>query len=279
MAAREIKKTYAGIPTMEGAGVKLSRYFSKPDSTDLDPFLLLDYFDSSNPDDYRPGFPMHPHRGIETITYLIKGKIRHEDSLGNKGIIGPLGCQWMTAGRSILHQEMPDPNEMILGTQLWLNLPKANKMTEPAYRDISEQDVPQYDASDILVRVLAGTFRGVTGPVKGTYVDPLYFDVTVHPHGTFSREIPQYDTVFLFLLEGKLDFHSNQSIQAPQTRGALLTKGNLVSVHSEKGARFLLFAGKPLEEPIAWGGPIVMNTQEELRLAFDQLQKGTFIQA
>lgn len=279
MATRRIKKKYPGIPTIEGAGVNLTRIFSHPDVRDLDPFLLLDFFDSGNPDDYRAGFPMHPHRGIETITYLLKGGIKHEDSLGNAGLIGPLGCQWMTAGRSILHQEMPDASQPILGTQLWLNLPRAHKMTAPAYRDISEKDVPAYDASDVLVRVIAGTYRGVTGPVKGTFVDPLYLDVTINPRGTFSVDTPVEDTLFIFLLSGALELHQDGLFSATDTRGLLLTGGDQASVHSDSGARLLLIAGKPLNEPIAWGGPIVMNTQEELRTAFQQLRDGTFILA
>ena len=278
MATRKIHKIYAGTPTVEGAGVNLTRIFSVPDVQDVDPFLLLDFFDSHDAKDYSAGFPLHPHRGIETITYLIKGKIAHEDSLGNRGVIGPLGCQWMTAGRSILHQEMPDPSLPIRGTQLWLNLPRANKMTAPAYRDIKEEDVPVYDASDVLVRVLAGSFRGITGPVKGTYVDPLYFDVTIHPHGTFSLDIPENDTAFVFLLDGEIEFHEDRTLTSPQTRGILLTKGDHVGVHSDTGARFLFIAARPLNEPIAWGGPIVMNTQEELRAAYQQLRTGTFIQ-
>ena len=278
MSMRTVLKSYTGTPTVEGAGVNLTRIFSQPDVKDLDPFLLLDFFDASDPQDYSAGFPMHPHRGIETITYLIKGRIAHEDSLGNKGIITPLGCQWMTAGRSILHQEMPDASVPILGTQLWLNLPKANKMTEPAYREITAADVAVYDASDVLVRVLAGNFHGCVGPVKGTYVDPLYFDVTVHPRGTFAIDVPADDTVFLFLLEGAIEFHQQGVFSSTNTRGVLLSKGDHVSVHSDQGARYLFIAGKPINEPIAWGGPIVMNSQEELRTAFQQLQAGTFIQ-
>jgi len=278
MTVRTVKKTYKGVPTVEGAGVNLIRIFSKPDVKDLDPFLLLDFFDANDPDDYRPGFPMHPHRGIETITYLIKGRIEHQDSLGNRGVIRPLGCQWMTAGRSILHQEMPDPAAPILGTQLWLNLPKADKMTASAYRDITAADVPVSDTGDVLVRVLAGSYQNITGPVKETFVDPLYFDITIRPRGTFSVDTPTDDTVFLFLLHGELDFHNQDPLSATAVRGLLLSPGNHVSVHSNKGARFLFIAGRPLNEAIAWGGPIVMNTQEELRLAFDQLRNGTFIQ-
>jgi len=278
METRTILKLYAGVPTVEGAGVNLTRIFSQPDVHNLDPFLLLDFFDSDNPADYRAGFPMHPHRGIETITYLLKGAIEHQDSLGNKGVIGPLGCQWMTAGRSILHQEMPDPSLPILGTQLWLNLPAAHKMTVPAYRDITESDVPIYDKDGLLVRVLAGTFRGVTGPVRGTYVDPVYLDVTVSPHGTFSLAIPAKNTAFIFLLEGRLDFPEDRSVLAPETRGVLLSQGEHIRIQSEPGSRFLFIAGQPLNEPIAWGGPIVMNFQEELHTAFQQLRARTFIQ-
>ena len=277
MGTRTILKTYTGTPTIEGAGVNLTRIFSQPDVEELDPFLLLDFFDSSDPQDYSAGFPMHPHRGIETITYLINGRIAHEDSIGNKGIIAPHGCQWMTAGRSILHQEMPDISVPILGTQLWLNLPKAHKMTAPAYREITEADVPVYDTSDLLVRVLAGTFRECKGPVKGTFVDPLYFDVTIRPGGTFSVDVPADDTAFIFLLNGEIEFRGQGHIAAPRTRGALLSKGDHVSIHSVNGARLLFIAARPLKEPIAWGGPIVMNTQEELRTAFQQLRAGTFI--
>jgi hypothetical protein len=278
METRTIQKLYAGIPTVEGAGVNLTRIFSQPDVYDLDPFLLLDFFDSNNPADYRAGFPMHPHRGIETITYLLKGAIEHQDSLGNKGVIEPYGCQWMTAGRSILHQEMPDPSLPILGTQLWLNLPAAHKMTAPAYRDITESDVPIYKKDGLLVRVLAGTFDGVTGPVRGTYVDPIYLDVTVRPHGTFPLAIPAKITAFIFLLEGRLDFPEGKSVLAPETRGILLSRGEYINIQSGSGARFLIIAGQPLNEPIAWGGPIVMNSQEELHTAFQQLRDGTFIQ-
>jgi len=277
MTIRTIKKTYSGIPTVEGAGVNLTRFFSLPDVNDVDPFLLLDFFYSNDPADYRAGFPMHPHRGIETITYLIQGRISHEDSLGNKGVIEPLGCQWMTAGRSILHQEMPDMAIPIMGTQLWLNLPRAHKLTTPAYRDITETDVPIHESSDALVRIIAGSFHDHTGPVTGTFVAPRYFDVTIHPLGTFSLNVPEDDSAFIFMLDGEIKFEDNQSLSSPQTRGALLTEGDQISVFSHKGARLLFISAKPLREPIAWGGPIVMNTQEELRNAFRELREGTFI--
>jgi redox-sensitive bicupin YhaK (pirin superfamily) len=277
MNARTIRKTYPGMATLEGAGVQLTRIFSQPDVEELDPFLLLDFFDSDDPDDYCRGFPWHPHRGIETITYLIEGEIEHADSLGNSGVIRALGCQWMTAGRSIIHQEMPNPKERILGTQLWLNLPRASKLTHPAYRDIQAKDVVIVEDELVHVKILAGTFRGKKGPVKGTYVDPFYFDVTIHPKGKFEMDISAEEKVFLLLLEGAIQFPDGSSADAEEERGVLLSEGERVAVHSEKGARFLLIAGKPLHEPIAWGGPIVMNTQEELEQAFKEIQDGNFI--
>ena len=277
MKTRNIRKTYAGIPTVEGAGVNLTRIFSKPDVEELDPFLLLDYFDSDNPNDYIKGFPWHPHRGIETITYLIEGSIRHGDSLGNSGMIEPLGCQWMTAGRSIFHQEMPNSEGHLKGTQLWLNLPRAHKMTAPAYRDIQAKDLVIVEDEQIHVKVMAGTFRGKVGPVKGTYVDPSYFDVSVRPKGTFEMDIPAEEKVFIFMLGGSIQFPDGGSVTVPEDRGVLLSQGELIAIHSEKGARFLLIAGKPLHEPVAWGGPIVMNTQEELSEAFAEIRNGTFV--
>ena len=265
------------MAVLEGAGVQLTRIFSQPDVKELDPFLLFDLFDSDNPDDYQRGFPWHPHRGIETITYLIEGEIVHGDSLGNEGVIKPLGCQWMTAGRSIIHQEMPNPKKRILGTQLWLNLPRANKMTDPAYRDIQAKDLSVVEDEQVHVKILAGTFRGKTGPVKGTHVDPFYLDVSIHPMGKFEIEIPTEEKVFLLLLEGKLQFPDGSSADIEEERGVLLSEGERTAVDSEKGARFLLVAGKPLNEPIAWGGPIVMNTQEELQQAFKEIQDGNFI--
>jgi redox-sensitive bicupin YhaK (pirin superfamily) len=192
-------------------------------------------------------------------------------------VIKPLGCQWMTAGRSIIHQEMPNPKERILGTQLWLNLPHANKMTDPAYRDIQAKDLTIVEDKQVHVKILAGTFRGKTGPVKGTYVDPLYFDVTIHPRGIFEMEIPTEEKVFLLLLEGSIQFPDGSRTDVEEERGVLLSEGERVAIQSDKGARFLLIAGKPIHEPIAWGGPIVMNTQEELQRAFKEIQDGNFI--
>jgi len=277
MKTRTIAKTYAGTPSVDGAGVKLNRIIGHADVADLDPFLLLDYFDSRDPEDYRRGFPWHPHRGIETITYLIDGLLEHGDSLGNKGLIAPSGCQWMTAGSGIIHQEMPQPAEHMLGAQLWLNLPKAHKMTSPTYRDITAKDLAIYEDDQIAAKVIAGSFKGKTGAVKGTFVDPVYMDVAIKPNGNFETALPEIDTAFLLLLEGEIRFPDGKSAFAPDTKGVLLTSGEMVKISSEKGARLLFIAGRPLREPVAWGGPIVMNTREELSLAFKELDEGTFI--
>jgi len=277
MASRTVAKTYAGTPVTEGAGVHLMRIFAHQDVEDLDPFLLLDFFDSKNPDDYRPGFPWHPHRGIETITYLVDGLLEHGDSLGNSGLIEPLGCQWMTAGSGIIHQEMPQPAEHLYGTQLWLNLPRDDKMTDPAYRDITAEDLVIMEDDEKQVKVIAGTYEGKCGPVRGTFVDPYYFDVTIKPGGAFEMDISDEENVFLFLLDGALQFPGGDSYKAAHTRGLLLSRKGKVELKSEDGARFLFIAGKPLEEPVAWGGPIVMNTQEELHKAFAEIRNDKFI--
>jgi redox-sensitive bicupin YhaK (pirin superfamily) len=277
MSTRTIAKSYAGTPATDGAGVKLNRIIGYNDVQDIDPFLMLDFFDSRDPQDYVRGFPWHPHRGIETITYLVDGLIEHGDSLGNKGVIGPAGCQWMTAGSGIIHQEMPRPSSHMLGAQLWLNLPAAHKMTEPAYRDITEQDLAIYADEQLLVKVIAGSFKGKKGPVSGTYVDPLYLDATVRPGGSFEPVVPEDETVLLLLLEGEVQFPDGKAAAAPETRLALLTHAAKTVIRAEKGARFVLIAGRPLHEPVAWGGPIVMNTREELSLAFRELDAGTFI--
>ncbi|MBN2047672.1 MAG: pirin family protein [Anaerolineaceae bacterium] len=277
MTTRTIKQRYAGVSSVDGAGVRLLRVFGHRDVYDVDPFLLLDFFDSRNPQDYIKGFPWHPHRGIETITYLISGLLEHGDSLGNKGVIKPMGCQWMTAGSGIIHQEMPQATEHLLGAQLWLNLPREHKMTAPTYRDIIEKDLAVYEDEMMEVKVIAGTFRGKTGPVSGTFVDPMYLDLSLRPGGTFEMEIDGDETVFLLFLEGSAVFADGQTAGAEDSRAALLTSGELVHFTSETGLRCLLAAGKPLHEPIAWGGPIVMNTRAELEQAFEDLDQGTFI--
>lgn len=274
---RSVLKKYPGRQSRDGAGVNLTRVFSHRDVKELDPFLLLDYFDSKDPSDYLNGFPWHPHRGIETITYLIDGKIDHKDSLGNKGTIESYGCQWMTAGSGILHQEMPKRSEYMLGAQLWLNLPKANKFAEPTYRDITAKDLEIYEDDHIINRIICGHYKGLKGPVSGTYVDPIYFDITIKSNGTFKHQIDEEEKVFLLMISGQIKFPDQSVVDEVETRGVLLNQGREIEITSNHGARFILMAGKPLHEEIAWGGPIVMNTKEELDQAFKDLNQGTFI--
>ena len=274
---RSIQETYPGRLSSDGAGVKLNRIFSRRDIKDVDPFLLLDFFDSKNPDDYTKGFPWHPHRGIETITYLIEGKLEHGDSLGNSGIIEPYGCQWMTAGSGIIHQEMPQASDRMLGAQLWLNLPKEHKMTEPAYRDITKDDLGIYSDDSEEVRVICGNYKGVKGAVKGTYVDPIYFDVSIKKDEHFEYEISESKTVYLLMIKGAVDIQ-DEKVAFEDIKGVLLTKGDTIQIKGVTDARFLLMAAEPLNEPVAWGGPIVMNTEKELNAAFKALEDGTFIQ-
>jgi redox-sensitive bicupin YhaK (pirin superfamily) len=277
MDMRKVKRVYSGQASIDGAGVHLTRVLGHRDVEELDPFLLLDYFDSKDPEDYKKGFPWHPHRGIETITYLLSGQLEHGDSLGNKGVIEPMGCQWMTAGGGILHQEMPLPSEHLHGCQLWLNLPREDKMTEPTYRDITEADLAVHEEDGQVVRVLCGTYKGKTGPVSGTFVDPVYLDIGLAPAGVFEHQLPAEDTVFLLLLSGEITFEGGDTYTAEKVRGILLDRGEKVRFSTPSGLRCLLMAARPLKEPIAWGGPIVMNTREELQRAFDDLDRGTFI--
>lgn len=274
---RSIQEKYPGRVSSDGAGVKLNRIFSRRDIKDVDPFLLLDFFDSTNPDDYTNGFPWHPHRGIETITYLIEGELEHGDSLGNSGVIKPYGCQWMTAGSGIIHQEMPQASDRMLGAQLWLNLPREHKMTEPAYRDITKDDLGIYSDDSEEVRVICGDYKGVKGAVKGTYVDPIYFDVSIKKDEYFEYNISESKTVYLLMINGEINIQE-ETIAFEDIKGVLLTKGDTIRIKGETDARFLFMAAEPLNEPVAWGGPIVMNTEKELNAAFKALEDGTFIQ-
>jgi redox-sensitive bicupin YhaK (pirin superfamily) len=275
MNIRGIKRITKGRPAIDGAGVRLVRVFGNRDVQDYDPFLLLDAFDSKNPADYIKGFPWHPHRGIETITYLIEGELEHGDSLGNKGVILNGECQWMTAGSGIIHQEMPQPSSGMLGAQIWLNLPQKDKMTAPKYGDIKEQDVPVVETDEARVRIVSGTYHDTDGAFKAEYVPTTYLDVTVFGHKQWWLDVPEKDTVFLYIISGELEI-DHQVI--PHKTAVLLSEGDTVQVTTNKdSARFLLLHAAPLNEPIAWGGPIVMNTKEELRIAFDDLDKGTFI--
>ncbi len=286
MNKRKCTQIIRGQHAVDGAGVHLRRVLGLNTIKDFDPFLMLDGFDSNNPNDYIKGFPWHPHRGIETVTYLIQGEIEHGDSLGNHGIIKDLQCQWMTAGSGIIHQEMPMASEKMLGCQLWINLPQKYKMTEPAYRDIQQQDVELIKEDNALLRVLSGQYRNKKGAVKGDYVQVQYLDITLNSDTVWNyNETPNDQTLFLYLLDGTLAADENLKSFEEKACAILLSPSNTnanefdeVQVKAgNKGARFLLIAAKPLKEPVAWGGPIVMNTKEELDNAFSELESKTFI--
>jgi redox-sensitive bicupin YhaK (pirin superfamily) len=281
-ARRGIQGAWQGRPTVEGAGVRLSRMFGFQDENLLDPFLLLDHFGSDEPADYEKGFPWHPHRGIETITYMLRGTAEHGDSMGNQGVIGPGDLQWMTAGSGIIHQEMPKGDEagVNAGFQLWANLPKAEKMMDPRYRDVHAADVPEVDCpGGARVKVIAGTVAGVQGPVQGVVIEPEYLDVTVPPNAAFTHPVTRGHTVFAYVFEGQGDFGPGKE-PGPHAAGTLVHygDGDEVTVSAgREGVRFVLVSGRPIGEPVAWHGPIVMNTKEEIRQALHDLEAGTFI--
>lgn len=276
--SRKIKKTHEGRQTSDGAGVSLTRVFGYYETPEYDPFLLLDFFDSRNPKDYIQGFPWHPHRGIETVTYLIGGRVEHEDSMGNKGIINDGDCQWMTAGSGIIHQEMPLESRHMYGVQLWVNLPADKKMTRPAYRDIKNYEVQSVESEKAIVKVIAGSYGNVTGPVKGIAANPTFMDVEVMPYETFHYEMDPELNIVVFVIEGKGFFdRAKEDFVSKGTVATFEDGDSLDVVASSEGVRFLYFSGKRLEEPIAWRGPIVMNTKEELDKAYDELNRGVFI--
>jgi redox-sensitive bicupin YhaK (pirin superfamily) len=269
------KIVLTGHSTVDGAGVKLLRVFANDSAKLTDPFLLLDNFGSDRPEDYMRGFPWHPHRGIETVTYMLDGTVEHEDSIGNKGTIGPGDIQWMTAGSGILHQEMPQLQKgRLQGMQLWVNLSSRNKMTSPKYRGITGQEIPVIKMDGAEIRIISGTYDNKKGPVVDLNVDVEYFDVFIDKEKTISFTLKREYTTFCYLIGGKGEFE-----------GDVVEKGQLIlckeitnlTVRAKENLRFILVSGMPLHEPIAWGGPIVMNTQEELRIAFDELDRGTFI--
>ncbi len=300
MSIRPVKSIIQSQPTIEGAGVKLRRAFGFGDTGDFDPFLLLDDFRNEHPQDYLAGFPWHPHRGIETITYVLRGTVQHGDSLGNRGAMGPGDVQWMTAGSGILHQEMPkgDDAGRMHGFQLWANLPRSLKMTDPRYQDILAKDIPEVvDDDGTRVRVICGEFWGKTGPVEGVAADPRYLDVWVPPRVRKTFPVESSRHAFAYIFEGSGTFRDASAPRGVLTEqvgegasGAmvrdeadnrslvLFDSGDEVTVQAgEAGLRFLLVSGRPLEEPVAWRGPIVMNTDEELRRAYAELRDGTFI--
>ncbi len=273
---RTARRRVAGRPTVDGAGVKLVRVLGSPTVRDFDPFLMLDAFDSREPADYIRGFPMHPHRGIETVTYLAEGRIEHRDSLGNKGSIVGGGCQWMTAGRGILHEEMLQPSPRMLGLQLWINLPRGDKMCPPKYNDITPEMLPRVEENGVRVGVLAGTYKGTAGAIRTEYTPVTFLDVELAAGGAWTLETDPLDTAFVYLLAGGCSTEAGDALEARQV--VLLTEGErLTLVGGKEDTRLVFVAGRPLREPVAWGGPIVMNTAEELTQAFFELEAGKFI--
>lgn len=274
----KIRKIVTGSTQIDGAGVKLVRVIGRADVQEFDPFLMLDAFDSRNSDDYTKGFPWHPHRGIETVTYLITGNIEHSDSLGNKGSIYDGCCQWMTAGSGILHQEMPQASERMLGVQLWLNLPHVNKMTQPQYRDISAAMIPKVRKNGATVGVIAGSYGKTVGAVQGDFVKALFLDVALEPGSEWQIPTDKEATLFIYIVEGAAWVDAEKQTVIESHKAVLFETGDHFAVRATKqGVRFFLFSGLPLREPIAWGGPIVMNTREELQQAFQEIDSGSFI--
>ncbi len=279
---RKIDRIIKGQLTSDGAGVRLTRILGHNTQDLLDPFLMLDFFGSDNPKDFMAGFPWHPHRGMETVTYMIEGKVEHEDSLGNKGIIGKGDIQWMTAGSGIIHQEMPKyEGGRMYGFQLWVNLPSASKMISPRYQDIPASKFPVVELENkIRVKVLAGTFNGVKGPVEDIIADPEYFDIEMPENTQLVLPVAADHTVFAYIYDGEAGFDENSKSPLLSGEGALFGDGDQIIVQSGASkARFILIAGKPINEPIAWHGPIVMNTDAEIEIAFAELKRGDFIKS
>lgn len=280
MKYRTIRKIVTGSPAVDGAGVRLIRVLGHRDTEDFDPFLLLDVFDSTNPDDYVRGFPWHPHRGIETVTFLVAGDIEHGDSLGNAGSILDGGCQWMTAGSGIIHQEMPMASPRMLGLQLWLNMSGARKMSPPAYGDLPRERIPVVEEPGARIAAVGGFFRGTPGAKRGEYVDATLLDIALDPGASLDFPVPEGDTVFVYILEGSVSFDDPEARTfQDRKRAVLLANGDAVRLTASAGGtmRCVFCSGTPLREPIAWGGPIVMNTRDELETAFRELDEGTFI--
>ncbi len=297
-ATRRIQKVLKSQPTLEGAGVHLKRAFGYQHAPQLDPFLLLDDFHSNNPADYISGFPWHPHRGIETITYMLHGEVEHGDSMGNRGIISSGDVQWMTAGSGIIHQEMPkgQADGQMWGLQLWANLPASHKMMEPRYRDVKRSQIPELELdTGAKIKIICGEVNGVKGPVQDIVIDPEYLDVTVPAKTAFTHRVREGYTVFAYVIEGNACFEperdpygyevevgryfelERECLIQPESLVIFNDSGEMAISTENEGVRFLLISGKPIREPVAWYGPIVMNTQDELRIAFDEYQRGTFL--
>ncbi len=290
MSIRKMYKILTARPTVEGNGVHLKRAFGIPFIPELDPFLLLDDFHSNKPEDYNKGFPWHPHRGIETITYVLEGKVEHSDSLGHKGVINGGEVQWMTAGSGIIHQEMPEGefDGRMWGMQLWANLPSSRKMMEPRYREIKVKEIPFFKLdSGVEVGVICGQINGAAGPVRDIVIDPEYLDITIPPDTFFTHKVKEGYTVFAYVLEGSgcfgldaedpLEMNRINNGFAEKENLVIFKDGDEVIIGSKAGVRFLLISGKPIKERVAWYGPIVMNTEEELDQAIAEYQNGTFL--
>jgi len=297
MSIRPVRRVSESRPTIEGAGVHLRRAFGFGNPRDFDPFLLFDDFRNDNPHEYLAGFPWHPHRGIETITYVLSGVVDHGDSLGNRGTLGAGDVQWMTAGSGIIHQEMPKGDEQghMHGFQLWANLPSSLKMTDPRYQDVQGKDIPEVvDDDGTRVRIVCGSFWGATGPVDGIAAEPIYLDVSVPPGRRKTLPVETSRHAFAYVFAGSGSFSNASDPRAVKTDRVgspaaahdevqnrslvLFDRGDEVTVQAgDMGMRFLLVSGKPIEEPVAWQGPIVMNTEQELRQAMLEMRQGTFI--
>ncbi len=277
---RKIRQTLKSQPTIEGAGVHLKRVFGNSQVPLFDPFLLLDDFHSDQPDDYIAGFPWHPHRGIETITYMLHGEVQHQASLGNKGVIGEGDVQWMTAGSGIIHQEMPQALKPLLwGFQLWANLPATQKMMDPRYQELKQDQIPWVEPDDkVRIKIISGEVGGVKGPVQDIVIDPDFLDFTIGPERVYEHSVKEGHTVFCYVIQGKGTFEEEKNLMIGNETVVLFEDGDRIQVSTGKDpVRFLLISGRPIGEPVAWRGPIVMNTQEELEEALEEYRKGTFI--
>jgi redox-sensitive bicupin YhaK (pirin superfamily) len=280
MTDREVLKQVRGMPTSDGAGVKLTRVIGQPALGDLDPFLMLDEFGTDNPGDYIAGFPAHPHRGFETVTYMLDGRMRHKDNHGHEGVLVPGAVQWMTAGRGIVHSEMPEQQQgRMRGFQLWLNLPARAKMMDPAYQEFGPERIPMASpARGVHVKVIAGTVGAATGPVVQPATDPTYLDIELDAQACFVQALPPEHAAFVYVFEGELSVSAGATLTAlPQHTLAVLGPGDQVRLQAGAvAARAILVAGRPLREPVARYGPFVMNTQDQLRQAFEDYQHGRF---
>ena len=277
MAIIELKKIIKALNASDGAGVKLKRSIGTPEADYIDPFLMLDEFGSENKDDYLAGFPPHPHRGIETVTYMLNGEFEHEDSTGAKGSMGPGDIQWMKTGRGIIHSEMPAMSDgKLLGFQLWINMPSSMKMNKPEYKYIKSDQKTMFKDNDKKINLIAGKFENIEGPVKGHNVEPIYFDVELNENKKINFTIPETHNSFIYLLKGDLKIGSKKHEKISNSTLILLEKGSDLEVLANKNSKFLLIAGKPIGEPIARGGPFVMNTKAEILQAIQDYNNGTF---